>query len=110
MADLKMNQFGISSNLRYLYGEDSAGNQVKLDLSQYILMKRLAGSDANEMMENGIILCMNNVANVPFTYGTLISFSMSISQIVQQFIPATNKSELYVRQYSNQRWEAWAKL
>ena len=38
MADKKMNQFTPNTSVKYLYGEDSAGNQVKIsteDLLQY---------------------------------------------------------------------------
>ena len=108
--DIPMNQFGISSNIRYLYGEDASGTQVKLDLSRYILMNKLEGTDANDIIENGTIICMNNVANVPFDYGTLICFSNGIAHIVQQFFPAINNSELYIRQYSSNKWSAWIKL
>ena len=110
MADIRMNQFVTSTNLRFLYGEDAAGNQVKLDLSQYILMIKLKGTDANDMIENGTILCMNDVANVPYDYGTLICFSNGITHIVQQFFPAINNSELYIRQYSSNKWSSWIKL
>lgn len=110
MADIPMNKFGISTNVRYLYGEDAAGNQVKLDMSKYFLMKHLDGTDANSITENGIILCMDNVDNVPYPYGILACFSQNTSQIVQQFTPATNASEFYIRQYSSQKWSEWVKL
>ena len=108
--DIPMNQFGISTNLRYLYGEDAAGNQVKLDMTKYFLMKKLEGTDANDMVENGILLCMRNVDNIPYPYGTLTCFSENSAHIVQQFSPAINTSEFYIRQYSSQKWSAWVKL
>lgn len=108
--DIAMNQFPIATNLRYIYGEDAVGNQVKLDMTKYFLMKNLDGTDANDMIENGIRLCMGNVDNIPYPYGTLTCFSQSSGQIVQQFSPAINTSEFYIRQYSSQRWSAWAKL
>jgi len=54
---------------------------------------------------------MDNVSNIPFPYGNLITFAnVMVSAVTQFFIPAKKPATCYLREYSSAEWSDWVTL
>ena len=71
---------------------------------------RTSGS-ANNVTSNSIYMNMNTMTDVPYSYGTLITYNVEGSQVVQMYISAVKSSNsFYIRQRTDSVWSSWANL
>ncbi len=67
-------------------------------------------TDANNIQNTSVVLNMNSMSNVPYTYGTLFTVAANNVHIVQLYACAASANLLYFRQRSNNAWTDWVSL
>ena len=115
MADKKMNEFKLLTNIAYIYGEEANSSQGKIPKTEFlnsIVEKKMGITvDCNEIKNSGYIAA-HLWKNAPISsIAILETIAYSSDWIIQRFLVPNKSVGMFVRSFYNATtWSEWKSI